>query len=53
MKKTTPKKRDSFSKFFLDATEEEKMMVFTKVAKKANKDQRALIKRAKLKLRGA
>lgn len=42
---------DPFSAFFLHASEEEKIKVFTKVAKAANKDQRNLVKLANLKLK--
>lgn len=44
---------DSFSSFFLHASEEERIKVFTKAAKAANKDQRDLVKRANLKLKNA
>lgn len=47
--KTIPKKREikSFGEFFLHASEKEKMKVFTEAARRANKDQRALIKKIK------
>lgn len=41
------KKSGSFSAFFLHASEIEKKKVFTEAAKRANEDQRALLKRAK------
>lgn len=47
--KTSPK--DTFSDFFHNAPKEEKISVFTKAAKEANKDQRELVKKANLKLK--
>jgi len=47
--KTAPK--DTFSDFFHNASKEEKILVFTKVAREANKDQRELVKKANLKLK--
>jgi len=48
-----PKKTDRFSDFFRNASPKEKIKVFKKAAKKANQDQRAVFKRAKIKLSAA
>jgi len=38
---------DAFSNFFLSASKKEKTAIFIKAAKKANKDQRDLVKNLK------
>ena len=43
--------KDAFSDFFHNASPEEKISVFTKAAKGANRDQRELVKKANLKLK--
>ncbi|MDP4007737.1 MAG: hypothetical protein Q8P68_00940 [Candidatus Peregrinibacteria bacterium] len=48
---TSPK--DTFSDFFYNAPKEEKISVFTKAAKEANRDQRELVKKANLKLKNS
>lgn len=42
---------DSFSEFFHHATPKEKMRVFKEAARKANKDQRKLVKKIILRLK--
>lgn len=53
MNKKSHKIEDKFSDFFYNAPKGEQMAVFTEAAKNANKDQRALVKEANLRLRNS
>ena len=48
-KKIQKEKPGKFSDFFLHASEEEKIKVFREVARRANKDQQKIFRKATLK----
>lgn len=50
-RKKTAEKKDHFSDFFRRASKKKKIEVFTEAARKANKDQRELVRHANIRLK--
>ncbi len=49
--KKSDKKADYFSDFFLHTPSDAKKKIFTEVARRANEDQREIVKKSELKLK--